>query len=72
MMPSLRSAAKDGTEIIASANRYFINALYTSVFWELATPLVYVKGVGPARGSDARSQGLLTVEDLLLLPAVPV
>jgi ATP-dependent DNA helicase RecG len=33
---------------------------------DLDTPLVYVKGVGPARGAMFEAKGLLTVEDLLL------
>ena len=32
----------------------------------LATPLQYVKGVGPRRAADLERVGLLTVEDLLL------
>jgi ATP-dependent DNA helicase RecG len=31
----------------------------------LSTPLMYVKGVGPARGAMLETKGLLTVEDLL-------
>jgi ATP-dependent DNA helicase RecG len=33
---------------------------------DLATPIVYVKGVGPARGAMFEAKGILTVEDLLL------
>src|SRR5215470_8960558 len=32
---------------------------------DLATPLTYVKGVGPARAAMLESKGLVTVEDLL-------
>src|ERR1041384_2459144 len=32
---------------------------------DLATPLTYVKGVGPARAATLEAKGLLTVEDLL-------
>ncbi len=32
---------------------------------DLATPLMYVKGVGPARAAILETKGLLTVEDLL-------
>src|SRR5512143_3332043 len=32
---------------------------------DLATPLTYVKGVGPARAAMLESKGLATVEDLL-------
>lgn len=32
---------------------------------DLSTPLMYVKGVGPARAKALESKGLLTVEDLL-------
>jgi len=35
---------------------------------DLATPLKYVKGVGPARGEMLEAKGLSTVEDLLLYP----
>lgn len=35
---------------------------------DLATPLQYVKGVGPARAAALESKGLSTVEDLLLYP----
>src|SRR5207253_6209338 len=31
----------------------------------LATPLQYLKGVGPRRGADLEHAGLVTVEDLL-------
>jgi ATP-dependent DNA helicase RecG len=34
----------------------------------LATPLMYVKGVGPARAAMLESKGLKTVEDLLAYP----
>ncbi|HTS75967.1 MAG TPA: ATP-dependent DNA helicase RecG [Bryobacteraceae bacterium] len=33
---------------------------------DLATPLMYVKGIGPARAAMLESKGLKTVEDLLL------
>src|SRR5579885_3157188 len=33
---------------------------------DLATPLVYLKGVGPARAAMLEAKGLKTVEDLLL------
>src|SRR5215471_8840694 len=32
---------------------------------DLATPLTYVKGIGPARAAMLEAKGLLTVEDLL-------
>src|SRR5271169_2704126 len=32
---------------------------------DLATPLTYVKGIGPARAAMLQSKGLVTVEDLL-------
>src|SRR5690348_13394475 len=32
---------------------------------DLATPLTYVKGVGPARAAMLEAKGLVTVEDLL-------
>src|SRR5512143_3244756 len=32
---------------------------------DLATPLTYVKGVGPARAAMLKAKGLATVEDLL-------
>jgi ATP-dependent DNA helicase RecG len=35
---------------------------------DLATPLKYVKGVGPARAQDLETKGLLSVEDLLAYP----
>ncbi len=38
------------------------------MFLDLATPLVYVKGVGPARAAMLEAKGLLTVEDLLYYP----
>ncbi len=34
----------------------------------LSTPLMYVKGVGPARAAMLESKGLVTVEDLLAYP----
>jgi len=35
---------------------------------DLTTPLMYVKGVGPARAAMLEAKGLRTVEDLLLYP----
>ena len=35
----------------------------------LSTPLMYVKGVGPARAGMLEGKGLTTVEDLLAYPS---
>src|SRR5881628_76162 len=63
MIPSFKSAAQTEPAIrSAKTIRGIMGALYTM---ELHTPVVYLKGVGPARAAMLEAKGIFTIEDLL-------
>src|SRR5438477_12995460 len=68
MIPTRTSAhiAQSAPEITTTIS--LTRALYTgfiSPAMDLATPLTYVKGIGPGRAAMLEAKGLVTVEDFL-------
>src|SRR5258708_34075211 len=65
-MPRRRSAALASAMQANRTRKDFITGIvHCCLPLELSTPLMYVKGVGPARAEFLKAKGLLTVEDLL-------